>query len=271
MFQESNILVYDAWYPVDLRRRYTEECPHKVLHDIFIHNKNMISSLNCINNYTDMFKKIPLDQVDTVQPFWNNGYLPYLDSMSIYAFLAERNPFHYYEIGSGNSTKFARRTIIDNKLKTKIVSIDPCPRAEVEGLCDVSVRAGIECMDLSIFDGIKQGDIIFFDGSHRIFQNSDCVVFFCELLPLLKEKDVLIGIHDIFLPYDYHEHSIKRYYNEQYIVASIILFSQKFEVILPSYFASCQYETSKIMNLNTLHPDMGKINGCTMWMCTTGK
>lgn len=66
MFQESNILVYDAWCPVDLRRRYTEECPHKVLHDIFIHNKNMISSLNCINNYTDMFKKIPLDQVDAV-------------------------------------------------------------------------------------------------------------------------------------------------------------------------------------------------------------
>ena len=36
------------------------------------------------------------------------------------------------EIGSGNSTKFARRAIRDHRLCTRITSIDPHPRAEID-------------------------------------------------------------------------------------------------------------------------------------------
>ena len=39
------------------------------------------------------------------------------------------------QIGSGNSTKIARKAINDQKLKTKITSIDPHPRIEIDLIC----------------------------------------------------------------------------------------------------------------------------------------
>ncbi len=56
-----------------------------------------------------------------VEPAWVNGWLPALDSASIYGLLAAGNPQVYLEVGSGNSTKFARRAIRDHHLKTKII------------------------------------------------------------------------------------------------------------------------------------------------------
>ena len=44
------------------------------------------------------------------------------------------------EVGSGYSTKFARRAIDDHSLRSRITSIDPAPRAEIDGLCDSVIR-----------------------------------------------------------------------------------------------------------------------------------
>ena len=44
--------------------------------------------------------------------------------------------------------------------------------------------------------------MVFFDGSHRTFMNSDATVFFLEVLPTLP-AGTLVGIHDIYLPDDY--------------------------------------------------------------------
>ena len=63
-----------------------------------------------------------------------NGWLPGLDSAALYAFLARTDPALYLEVGSGNSTKFARRAITDHGLRTRLVSIDPQPRAEIDAL-----------------------------------------------------------------------------------------------------------------------------------------
>lgn len=54
--------------------------------------------------------------------------------------LAAGNPATYLEVGSGNSTRFARRAITVHGLRTRIVSIDPEPRAVVDELCDEVVR-----------------------------------------------------------------------------------------------------------------------------------
>ena len=51
-----------------------------------------------------------------------------------------RRPRRFIEIGSGNSTKFARRAIRDHWLNTSIVSIDPFPRSEIDAICDEVVR-----------------------------------------------------------------------------------------------------------------------------------
>ena len=97
---------------------------------------------------------------------------------------------------------FARHAIRTGNLKTTIMSIDPKPRAEIDSLCDRVMRLPLELCDLNLFRELEPGDILFFDGSHRIFANSDVTVFFIEVLPRLK-PGVLVHVHDIFLPADY--------------------------------------------------------------------
>lgn len=161
-------------------------------------------------------------QADARQPFWCNDWIPGLDAGLLYAMTAFRQPRIYLEIGSGNSTKFVHRAIADRGLSTRIVSIDPQPRAEIEDLCHVVHRHGLEETDLSAFDGLGPNDIIFFDGSHRCIQNSDVTVFFLEVLPNLP-KGILVGIHDIFLPNDYPSAWQDRMYTEQYMLAAWLL------------------------------------------------
>lgn len=59
-----------------------------------------------------------------------------VDIIGIYGMLAKYNPKRYIEIGSGNSTKVARKEIKENNLQTEITSIDPMPRASIDHLAD---------------------------------------------------------------------------------------------------------------------------------------
>jgi hypothetical protein len=86
-------------------------------------------------------------------------------------------------------------------------------------------------------DKIRSGDILFFDGSHRTFTNSDVTVFFLETLPRLP-PGVIVHIHDIFLPADYPPEWNKRMFSEQYILAAMLLGkAPAFRTLLPDYFA----------------------------------
>ncbi len=222
-----------------------------------------------LSRYRDCFEAIAVEPpAGSTDPGWENGWLPILDSMVLYHFLAMHNPAHYLEVGSGNSTKFARRAIRDHRLKTVITSIDPQPRAEIDALCDVVIREKLENVGLSVFDALGADDILFIDNSHRMFMNSDATVTFLDVLPRLR-KGVLIQIHDICLPYDYPAEWAERYYSEQYGLACYLLAEgQKLEIVLPNHFVICDQElagtldnvwdTDKLRNLQK--------NGCSFWM-----
>ena len=175
------------------------------------------------------------------EPHWVNDWLPAFDAISLYGFIATRRPRRFLEIGSGNSTLFARRAVRDWSPDTKIVSIDPAPRAEVDAQCDEVIRLPLEEVSLSLFESVTSDDIVFFDGSHRAFQNSDVTVFFTEILPMLP-VGTLVGVHDIFLPYDYPQHWLGRWYSEQYLLASWLLGGERLRVELP--VAHCGHVSS---------------------------
>ena len=173
---------------------------------------------------------------DSMEPRWRQSWMPPLDGISIYGAIARRRPSVYLEVGSGNSTKFAAKAIRDLNLDTKIISIDPQPRAEIDDLATTIVRQPLEEIDLEIFDQISDGDVVFFDGSHRCLQNSDVTVFFIDVLPMLK-TNTLVGIHDIFWPYDYSEKWVTRYYSEQYVVGAYMLaLGEKFPCVFSSAY-----------------------------------
>lgn len=185
----------------------------------------------------ETLSRIPTHTDDPSAPHWVNDWFPAFDALSLYAMLQERNGATFLEIGSGTSTKFARRAIQGHGLRTRIVSIDPFPRSEVDAICDEVVRSGLEDADLGLFERLQPGDTVFFDGSHRSFQNSDVTVFFLEILPKLP-PGVLVGIHDIFLPDDYPPEWLVRHYSEQYLLACWMLAGDRLHVELPVWYCS---------------------------------
>lgn len=225
------------------------KAPHPELFEILNADRNKYAeSLGKFLQFKCALETIPLDQPeDLSMPYWRNGFFGGLDAVTLYAFLTLNNPRLYLEIGSGNSTKFARKAIEDQHLETRIISIDPHPRAEIDRLCDAVRRERLEETDLSIFNTLAVGDILFVDGSHRAFMNSDVSVIFLEVLPRLK-SGVLVYIDDIYLPFDYPPEWISRYYSEQYLLAVLLLAGgTRYEVVLPCLFVSDDAELIKIL------------------------
>jgi hypothetical protein len=191
-------------------------------------------------DWADALRRIPVepDERTPSSPCWNNPWFSGLDAVALYGFIAAATPRLYLEVGSGVSTRFARRAIIDNGLDTRVVSIDPEPRVGIDGLCDSTVRQRLEDAGEDIVEGLRPGDIVFFDGSHRVFTNSDCVVAILELLPRLP-AGVFVHFHDVFLPYDYPVEWNDRYYSEQYLLAAWLLGGgNRLQIELPNAFVS---------------------------------
>jgi predicted O-methyltransferase YrrM len=212
--------------------------------------------------------QIPLDPADPETPSWHNGWFQGLDAVALYALLAQTKPSRYVEIGSGFSTKFARRAIRDQQLPTRIISIDPSPRSAVDALCDEVIRTPIEDAHLDATLGrLTAGDVLFLDGSHRCFQNSDVSVVFLEVLPEL-EPGVLVHFHDIFLPWDYPPQMADRYYSEQYLLATALLSDRSLEVVLPNFFVSIRPDLHRVLSplWDAFTWSATPTNGLSFWM-----
>lgn len=259
-------------YRVNFKPRYGFGKPaHQDLYRIINSNRS---------KYEDLIKKAlmqkesiwtiknSVNEKDSTKPTWNNGFLPGLDIIGIYTLLSEFNPKKYIEIGSGNSTKVAYKVKTELKLDTEIISIDPLPRAEIDKLANKVIREPFENIDFNIVDELNENDILFVDNSHRILPNSDSMVFYLEILPRLK-KDVIVHIHDIYLPYDYPQFMCDRFYSEQYGLAIYLLANpQKYESILPNYFIFEDKELSDLISPIWQHDNLKGVerHGGSFWI-----
>jgi hypothetical protein len=258
-------------YPINPRPRWDDNNPHLELYEIIDQNRGIyqqhLSSFLKLNKY---FLKIPKQQLGThtSSPFWINRMMPALDSVALYSFIALNNPKHYFEIGAGISTKFARQAINDHKLHTKITSIDPNPRAEIDDICDEVIRKPVEDVNLDIFDQLENDDILYVDNSHRVFMNSDATTVFLDIIPRLK-SGVLVEIHDVLLPYDYPSEWTTRYYSEQYLLAAYLLArGKRLDIVLPNMFISEDPELSRILEPLWKKVQMHNVetHGCSFWI-----
>lgn len=223
--------------------------------------------------YFDELAGFPLYGEQLPEPSWIHPWLIGWDTVSLYGFTRRRRPARYVEIGSGQSTKVIARARRDGDTATTITSVDPHPRSEVDRLCDRVVRHPLEQADLAdVFAGLGPGDIVFFDGSHRVLPNSDCVVFFLDVLPSLP-AGVLVGIHDVYLPDDYPQGFFEMWWSEQYVLAALLLAgAPRLQVVLPTFYASGLPELSALMDPLFKRPALSPVNarGSLFWLETTG-
>ncbi len=210
------------------------------------------------------------DQPDQNEPAWNNGFLPGLDIINLYGMISIHKPKTYIEIGSGNSTKVVKKCIVDNKLDTKIISIDPFPRANIKSVADEIIELPLEKVaDVgSIVNRLEAGDILFIDNSHWCFPNSDGTICFLEILPHLK-AGVIVHFHDIYLPYDYPQFMCDRFYNEQYMLAAFIIANpQKYKTLLPNFYIYKQPRLHEILSNYWTAPSLANVeqHGGSFWI-----
>ncbi len=257
----------DDYYPVDPIPRWGHgKPPHPQISEILHQQRSDFSALlHRFSRCSGVLASVPLEgDPDSKIPFWRNGGFENLDAVALVGMLVSGTPTRYMEIGSGNSTKFARHAIQHARLPTSIVSLDPNPRG-VGALCDKIVHTRLEDCDLSLFDQLEAGDILFLDGSHRVFTNSDVTVFFLELMPRLT-PGVIIHVHDILLPWDYLPEWNKRMYSEQYILAAMMLCPRPlFKVLLPNWFV-CDDPELGVQVKSLLEPFGCIAKGGSFWM-----
>jgi hypothetical protein len=231
-------------YKVDMKPRYghgkqANTYLYKIINEQRLNYEKHADLMLALKNvFFDI--KLSKEEEDENQPSWNNEFLPGLDIVALYTFLKTYDPKNFIEIGSGHSTKVARKAIEDNKLHTKVTSIDPFPRANIDHLADEVVRLPLEEVEDFAFitNHLGENDILFIDNSHRTLPNSDVTVCFLELIPELK-PGVIVHIHDIYLPYDYPQEMCDRFYSEQYMLATMLLANPKrYEILFPCYFVS---------------------------------
>lgn len=254
-------------YPVPSAPRHAA-APHARLHAVLEGGvAGYRGLLQSFARFVPALAAIPAAADGSDAPHWNNPWIPGFDGIALYCLTALKRPRRYIEVGSGISTRFVRRAIRDHGLATIIVSIDPEPRAEVDALCDEVIRAPLERSDLALFHGLTAEDLLFIDSSHRCFMGSDVTVFFTELLPALA-PGVTVGVHDVFLPFDYPAEWVPRYYSEQYLLACYLLAGgAPFRVLLPVHFALAHADCrDAVRALSRALPEGAPQGGTSFWL-----
>ena len=100
------------------------------------------------------------------KPEWASKWISPLDGATIYTGVTEFKPRQIIEVGSGNSTHFMVRAIVDHKMDTKVTCIDPSPRIDITGLPIHLKQRALSLDDLPLVKSLNKNDILFIDSSH---------------------------------------------------------------------------------------------------------
>jgi predicted O-methyltransferase YrrM len=172
---------------------------------------------------------------------FSNDYFTSPDAEVAYALIRLLHPKRIVEVGSGNSTHLFREAITDGKLGTRLVTIDPSPRREVESVADQVIRRRLEDVaSTDLEDMLEANDILFIDSSHEIRPGNDVVRLSLKVVPKLR-SGVVIHVHDIFLPFEYPRewiihNTLNVNWAEQYLVQAMLQGSDQFQVLWPGHF-----------------------------------
>ena len=268
-FRPSNRMVL-LDYPVEPKAVYTADKPHKGLFELISGNDEYYKKiLHFSLQFKEQFLRIKEHKIETdlTKPGWNNDYLPGLDMIILYTLITYYTPKRYIEIGSGTSTKIALKAKTEQNPDLLITCIDPHPPPEISTIADKSYNSFVQDLTLDVFSGLSENDIIFFDGTHMLYPNSDVMWFFLEVLPILP-KGVIVQVHDIYIPYDYPQFMRERYYSENYLLGALLLNNpSKYEVLAPNFYISEQKHLAEILTELWQHPQLKKTeqHGGSFW------
>uniref|UniRef100_A0A7V2ZI82 Class I SAM-dependent methyltransferase n=1 Tax=Ignavibacterium album TaxID=591197 RepID=A0A7V2ZI82_9BACT len=198
--------------------------------------KNLLNKFD----FTDELKQFSFNRESDEDFYFNNERFTVGDAEILYSMIRHFKPERVIEIGSGMSTLIASAALKKNKSESENyiydhICIEPYPRSWLMKRNDIKlILKNLEEVGSEFFMNLQENDILFIDSTHMIKPKGDVLTEYLEILPIIK-PGVIIHIHDIFTPRNYPDEWILNavsFWNEQYLLESILSYSDKFEVLL---------------------------------------
>ncbi len=208
---------------------------------IDINEQKQIELLSTFSrNFKREYETFPKNKTETPHQYYtDNRYFGSVDGEILYCMIRYFKPKRIIEIGSGNSTYLSaqaiRKNVEEGSHECILTSIEPYPnevlKAGFPGLTKLITKEA-QNIPISEFQSLQENDILFIDSSHVLKMGSDVQYELLEIIPRLN-KDVIVHIHDIFIPAEYPKFLAGdlRFLNEQYILQAFLAFNKSYEVL----------------------------------------
>ncbi len=216
-----------------------------------MNEKKQIQLLNQFLRFKGEYDSFPKNKTSKPHEYYlkNPNFGP-VDAEILYCMIRHFKPKKMVEIGSGFSTLLSAQAILKNEedygQKTELIAIEPYPneilKSGFPGLSRL-IPEKSEKTDFSLFNELKENDILFIDSSHVLKIGNDVYFEYLEILPRLR-KGVIVHIHDIFLPFEYPKEwvlNMHRFFNEQYLLQAFLSFNSAFEVLWAGAYMHLKY------------------------------
>lgn len=194
---------------------------------------------------------------------FDQDWFPRLDAVAAYTLVRRTKPRRIVEIGSGHSTRFLARAVLDGGLSTTITAIDPAPRADLAGLGVSHERRLLAEADPALAD-FGAEDILFVDSSHVAMPGTDLDRIVGDVLPRLA-AGTLVHFHDILLPDAYPAEWDWRGYNESIPVAALIG-SGGWDIVFSSHWIASRHPDRVARDLLAQLPLVAGARETSLWL-----
>jgi hypothetical protein len=182
----------------------------------------------------------PAEKDERFRFAFHNPSYSWGDAIILFCMIRELKPRRILEIGSGHTSAL----ILDTNERyfgggIDCTFVEPHPQLLLSLLRpheDRQTRViprNLQDVNLTLFDALEAGDILFIDSSHVVKAGSDCQLLFSDILPRLN-PGTFIHFHDVFDRFEYPPEWLRegRGWNEQYILRAFLQFNSAFTIKL---------------------------------------
>lgn len=175
------------------------------------------------------------------------GYGP-IESQVLHCVLRRYRPRRVVEIGAGMSTLCIAHAGRLNEGEGDgfplITCVEPFPRAALLARTDIRlIPSAVQAVEISLFDQLEAGDLLFIDSSHAVKVGSDLQRIYLEIIPRLA-PGVMIHIHDIYFPYLYPRDALRTYFGWQESTLLLALLTDNPKLRVLACLSALHYERS---------------------------
>jgi len=203
---------------------------------------------------------------------FDNPFFAHADGVAYYSMLRAVRPQRIIEVGSGWSSALAldvNERFLDSSVELTFIEpftdrLDALLRHGDSTVADVIAKP-LQDVDLSIFERLRAGDLLFIDSTHVSKVGSDVNELLLDVLPSLA-PGVHVHLHDIFFPFEYPRAWLDegRAWNEAYVLNAYLVHNDRIQINwFNSYLA--QHHAERV---TALLPLWGRAGGGSLWLET---